>query len=195
MAKKAKANNTTGTARKRRRAARKRKRVERRLKPSEHHVLPHSELTPEEHELGKAMIEEVKTMLNQPDPWAEAAAVLDRAAAEQIYGRSANRDRPVSTVDAATPTTVTPSPSVSTLPVKRINSKEWVVERLRQLNKANRIPDTIRKTALARMVVDLITAARAAGIPIRPLTQDYIRNHLEEWIGCWPIPRNWTPAR
>src|SRR5262249_8125716 len=120
---------------------------------------------------------------------------LDRLMAEQIYGRPANRDRPVSTADTGTHATVTSSPSALTPRAKRISSKKWVVERLWQLNKANRIPDTITKTALAQMVVDLITTAQAAGIPIRTLTRDYIRSHLEEWIGCWPIPRDWTPAR
>jgi hypothetical protein len=195
MAKKAKANNTTGTVRKRRRAARKRKRVERRLKLSERHVVPRSELTPEEHELGKAMMKEIIEGLNRPDPWAEAAAVLDRAAAERIYGRPAKRDLPVSTADTGTPATATSSPSAPTPPAKRVNSKEWVVKTLWQLNKAGGIPDKISKKALAQKVVDLITAARTADIPIRALTRDYIRSHLEEWIGCWPIPRNWTPAR
>jgi hypothetical protein len=192
MAKKAKANNTTGTVRKRRRAARNRKRVECRLELSERRVIPRSELTPEEHELGKAMMEEIIEGLNRADPRAEAAAVLDRAAAERIYGRPARRDRLVSTADAATPATVAPSPSAPTSPAKRINSKVWVVERLWRLHKADKIPDKILKTALAQMVVELIAAAQAAGVPIRTLTRDYVRSHLEEWIGCWPIPRNWT---
>jgi hypothetical protein len=185
---KAQAGNTTNAARKRKHGRVARKRVERRLKPSERHVVPRSELTPEEHKLGKAMMEEIIEGLNRPD----LAAVLDQAAAEQIYGRPAKRDRSVSTADAATPATVAPSPPAPTPPSKRINSKQWVVETLWRLNKEDKIPDKISKTALAQMVVNLIAAARTAGVPIRTLTRDYVRSHLAEWIGCWPIPRNWT---
>src|SRR5262249_17407775 len=170
MAKKAKANNTTGTVRKRRRTARNRKRVERRLELSERRIVPRSELTPEEQKI-VAMLENgpppswagiVKDdSLNRPSPREGAAAVLDRAAVEQIYGRPAKRDRPVSTTDAATP--VAPSPSAPTPPVQRINSKNWVVETLWRLNNKDKIPDKISKTKLAQTIVDLINAARTAG--------------------------------
>jgi hypothetical protein len=175
---KAQADNTTDVVRKRkhRRAARKRRRAELTLKLSERHIVPQSELTPEEHKLAKAM---VKHFIEDEMRAAERAAVgekLDRWMAEEHYGYPAKRDRPVSTGGAATP--------------KRINSKAWVVETVWRLNKEDKIPDKISKTELAQKVVDLIIAARTAGIPIRALTRDYIRSHLEEWIGGWPIPRN-----
>jgi hypothetical protein len=200
---KAKADSTTDAARKRKhrrkRAARNRKRVERRLELSERRIVPRSELTPEEQKI-VAMPENgpppswagiiIQDGPLSPSPsWEEAAAVLDRAAAEQIYGRPAKRDRPVSTADAVTP--VAPSPSAPTPPVQRINSKNWVVETLWRLNNKGKIPDKISKTKLAQTIVDLITAARTAGVPIRALTRDYVRSHLKEWIGGWPIPRHW----
>jgi hypothetical protein len=77
-------------------------------------------------------------------------------------------------------------------PVRHIQSNVWVVETLWRLNKAGEIPDKILKTELAKKLVTIADTARIAGVPIRPLTVDYIRSHLKEWLGGWPIPRNWS---
>ena len=84
---------------------------------------------------------------------------------------------------------IPPPWSSSALSTERIDSKAWVVARVKQLRVAGTIADNISKRALAKILADDMAMAEKTGTNVRALELDYIRIHLKEWLGGWPISR------
>jgi|SRR5262249_13129359 len=74
--------------------------------------------------------------------------------------------------------------SVKPKPV--FKSKDWIQLHVKQWKKAGKISDRTTQDTLSRMIADGMSAAKAAGVPVRALTSGYIRSHLADF-GVWPI--------
>ena len=76
--------------------------------------------------------------------------------------------------------------SVRPSPAKRIKSKDWIALQAKRWKKAGRINDRTTQETFSKMITDEMSTAKAAGVPVRTLTQGYIRSHLADF-GIWPI--------
>jgi hypothetical protein len=84
------------------------------------------------------------------------------------------------------PAPTTPAASKTANPVKLVKSKDWILSLVKPWKKAGKINDRTTQETLSKIIADELSAERAAGVPVRALTQGYIRSHLADF-GIWPI--------